>query len=158
MKNIDEKFMALALKQAAKAYELDEVPIGAVIVKDGKVIARAYNNRESKLDPTGHAEIIAIRKAAKKLQTWRLEDTTIYVTIEPCSMCAGALIWARVGRVVYGAKEPKGGALGSSYNLYEQSNLNHYPTVTSGVLEEQCGAIMTAFFKNKRKDKNNSKN
>lgn len=158
MKNIDEKFMALALKQAAKAYELDEVPVGAVIVKDGKVIARAYNNRESKLDPTGHAEIIAIRKAAKKLQTWRLEDTTIYVTIEPCSMCAGALIWARVGRVVYGAKEPKGGALGSSYNLYEQINLNHYPTVTSGVLEEQCGAIMTAFFKNKRKDKNNSKN
>ena len=115
--------MKLALKEARKAYECDEVPIGAVIVKDGKVIARGYNNRESRLDPTGHAEIIAIRKAAKKIQNWRLEDTTMYVTIEPCSMCAGALVWARVGRVVYGAKEPKGGALGSSYHLFEQKAL-----------------------------------
>ena len=126
MINIDEKFMKQALKEANKAYLKDEVPIGAVLVKNGKIIARGYNNRESKLDPTGHAEIIAIRKAAKKLQNWRLEETTLYVTIEPCSMCAGALVWSRVGRIVYGAKEPKGGALGSSYHLYEQKNLNHY--------------------------------
>jgi len=153
MKNIDEKFMKLALKEARKAYECDEVPIGAVIVKDGKVIARGYNNRESRLDPTGHAEIIAIRKAAKKIQNWRLEDTTMYVTIEPCSMCAGALVWARVGRVVYGAKEPKGGALGSSYHLYEQKSLNHYPQVSGGVLEEECGMLISDFFKNKRNSK-----
>lgn len=143
----------MALREANKAYEHDEVPIGAVLVKDGKVIARGFNNRESKLDPTGHAEIIAIRKAAKKLNTWRLEDTTLYVTIEPCSMCAGATIWARVGRVVYGAKEPKGGALGSSYNLFEQKNMNHYPSLTGGVLESECGKIISDYFKNKRNSK-----
>ncbi len=142
--------MKQALKEAQKAFEKDEVPVGAVIVKDGKIIARGHNNRESKLDPTGHAEIIAIRKAAKKLKNWRLEDTTMYVTIEPCSMCAGALVWARVGRIVYGASEPKGGALGSSFNLYEQKNLNHYPSVSAGVLEQECSALISSFFKNKR--------
>lgn len=155
MINIDEKFMKQALKEANKAYLKDEVPIGAVLVKNGKIIARGYNNRESKLDPTGHAEIIAIRKAAKKLQNWRLEETTLYVTIEPCSMCAGALVWSRVGRIVYGAKEPKGGALGSSYHLYEQKNLNHYPTVTAGVLEKECSLLISSFFKKKREQKNN---
>ena len=150
MIDIDIKFMKQALKEAQKAFEKDEVPVGAVIVKDGKIIARGHNNRESKLDPTGHAEIIAIRKAAKKLKNWRLEDTTMYVTIEPCSMCAGALVWARVGRIVYGASEPKGGALGSSFNLYEQKNLNHYPSVSAGVLEQECSALISSFFKNKR--------
>lgn len=147
---VDEKFMKQAIKEAQKAFLKDEVPIGAVLVKDGKIIARGHNNRESKFDPTGHAEIIAIRKAAKKIKSWRLEDTTLYVTIEPCSMCAGALIWSRVNRVVYGAKEPKGGALESSYNLYAQKNLNHYPDVTSGVLEAECASLMTTFFKKKR--------
>lgn len=155
MIDIDIKFMKQALKEAQKAFEKDEVPVGAVIVKDGKIIARGHNNRESKLDPTGHAEIIAIRKAAKKLKNWRLEDTTMYVTIEPCSMCAGALVWARVGRIVYGASEPKGGALGSSFNLYEQKNLNHYPSVSAGVLEQECSALISSFFKNKRDRKNN---
>ena len=121
--------MKKALIEAKKAFEADEVPIGAVVVKDGKIIARAFNNREASHDPTGHAEIIALRKAAKKLHSWRLENTTLYVTIEPCSMCAGASVWARVGRIVYGAKEPKGGALGSSYHLYEQKNLNHYQKI-----------------------------
>jgi tRNA(adenine34) deaminase len=150
MLTIDEKFMKQAIKEAQKAFDKDEVPIGAVLVKDGKIIARGFNNRESKIDPTGHAEIIALRKAAKKLQNWRLEKTTLYVTIEPCSMCAGAMVWSRVDRVVYGAKEPKGGALGSSFNLYEQKSLNHYPEVTSGVLEEECASIMKRFFKQKR--------
>ena len=142
--------MKKALIEAKKAFEADEVPIGAVVVKDGKIIARAFNNREASHDPTGHAEIIALRKAAKKLHSWRLENTTLYVTIEPCSMCAGASVWARVGRIVYGAKEPKGGALGSSYHLYEQKNLNHYPDVTSGVLEAECSQLISLYFKTKR--------
>lgn len=153
MNELDIKFMRAALKEAQKAYLHDEVPIGAVLVKDGKIIARGYNNRESKLDPTGHAEIIVMRKAAKKLKNWRLDDTTLYVTIEPCSMCAGASIWARVGRIVYGAKEPKGGALGSSYNLFEQKAMNHYPTITAGVLEQACGQIISQYFKDKRSRK-----
>jgi tRNA(adenine34) deaminase len=153
MYTIDEKFMKKALIEAKKAFEADEVPIGAVVVKDGKIIARAFNNREASHDPTGHAEIIALRKAAKKLQSWRLENTTLYVTIEPCSMCAGASVWARVGRIVYGAKEPKGGALGSSYHLYEQKNLNHYPDVTSGVLEAECSQLISLYFKTKRMQK-----
>ncbi len=142
--------MKKALIEAKKAFEADEVPIGAVVVKDGKITARAFNNREASHDPTGHAEIIALRKAAKKLHSWRLENTTLYVTIEPCSMCAGASVWARVGRIVYGAKEPKGGALGSSYHLYEQKNLNHYPDVTSGVLEAECSQLISLYFKTKR--------
>ncbi len=147
----DEKMMKHAIREAQKAFAKDEVPVGAVLVKDGKIIARGHNNRESSFDPTGHAEIIAIRKAAKKLGTWHLEDTTLYVTIEPCSMCAGATIWSRIGRVVYGASEPKGGALGSSFNLFEQQNLNHYPRLTGGVLKEECATLMSDFFQTKRK-------
>lgn len=145
--------MKQALNEAKKAKSADEVPIGAVLVKDGKIIARAYNKREQSNDPTAHAEVLVIRKAAKKLQGWRLDNTTLYVTIEPCSMCAGALVWARVSRVVFGAKEPKGGALGSSLHLYEQKNLNHYPLVTSGVLEQECGLIISQYFKEKRNNK-----
>ena len=148
---IDEKFMAEALKEAEKSANFDEVPVGAVIVKDGKIIARGHNLRERSNDPTAHAEIMAIRKACKKLKSWRLEGCTIYVTIEPCSMCAGTILWARMKRVVYGATDPKGGSLGGSFNLYEMPNLNHHPEITGGVLKEECGELMSQFFKGKRK-------
>lgn len=150
MKTIDEKYMALALKEAKKALLLDEVPVGCVIVKDNNVIARAYNKRETSNDPTSHAEINAIRKASKKMKSWRLVGATIYVTLEPCSMCAGAILWSRIDRVVYGANDFKGGALGSTYNMYEIKNLNHYPKITSGVLSNECSEIISSYFKSKR--------
>lgn len=149
--DIDIKFMKEAIKEANKCLRVDEVPVGAVIVENDKIIARAHNLREKKLDPTAHAEILAIKKACKKRQSWRLENCTIYVTLEPCSMCAGALLWARVKRIVYGASDPKGGALGSSYNLFEQKNLNHHPEITGGVLKEETGSILKQYFKAKRK-------
>ena len=147
----DIEFMKLALEQAKKAYKKDEVPIGAVIVCNDKVVAKGFNIREKRNDPTGHAEIVAVKKACKKRRSWRLEDCTIYVTVEPCSMCAGALLWTRIKRIVFGAFDAKGGALGSSYNLFEQKNLNHKAEITSGVLEEECSKIMKDFFKTKRK-------
>ena len=150
MYTLDEKFMVQALKEAEKSANFDEVPVGAVIVKDGKIIARGHNLRETKNDPTAHAEIVAIRKACKKLNSWRLEGCTIYVTIEPCSMCAGTLLWTRIQRIVYGAKDPKGGALGSSYSLFEVKNINHHPEITGGILEERCSTLMTSFFRSKR--------
>ena len=150
MKHNDEYYMKLALKQAMKAKQKDEVPVGAVIVKDDVVIARGYNLRESSFDPTSHAEINAIRKACKKMKSWRLEGATIYVTVEPCSMCAGAILWTRIKRVVYGAKDLKGGALGTTYNLYEIKNLNHYPEITSDVLKDECSSLISDFFKEKR--------
>ena len=146
----DEKFMKIALKEANKSFQLDEVPVGVVIVKDDKIIARGHNLRETKQDPTGHAEIIAIKKASKKLKSWRLIDCTIYVTLEPCSMCAGAIMWSRIKRVVYGAKDIKGGAIGSSFNLFEQKGINHKPEVTSGVLETEASRLLKDFFKTKR--------
>ena len=151
MEKDDLKYMALALKEAQIAYKNDEVPVGAVIVKDGKVLAKAYNKREKTFDPTSHAEINAIRKACKKIGSWRLVDATIYVTVEPCSMCAGAILWARINRVVYGAKDLKGGALGTTFNLYEVKGLNHYPQITGGVMEEECSILIKDFFKKKRK-------
>lgn len=147
----DEKFMKAALKEAYKSFALDEVPVGVVIVKDDKIIARGHNLRETKQDPTGHAEIIAIKKASKKLKSWRLIDCTLYVTLEPCSMCAGAIMWSRIKRVVYGAKDIKGGAIGSSFNLFEQKGINHKPEVTSGVLENEASTLLKDFFKLKRK-------
>lgn len=146
----DEKFMKIALKEANKSFQLDEVPVGVVIVKDDKIIARGHNLRETKQDPTGHAEIIAIKKASKKLKSWRLIDCTMYVTLEPCSMCAGAIMWSRIKRVVYGAKDIKGGAIGSSFNLFEQKGINHKPEVTSGVLEDEASTLLKNFFKLKR--------
>ncbi len=146
----DEKFMKVALKEAYKSFELDEVPVGVVIVKDDKIIARGHNLRETKQDPTGHAEIIAIKKTSKKLKSWRLIDCTLYVTLEPCSMCAGAIMWSRIKRVVYGAKDIKGGAIGSSFNLFEQKGINHKPEVTSGVLENEASTLLKDFFKLKR--------
>ena len=150
MYTLDEKFMLEALKEAKKSELLDEVPVGAIIVKDNKIIARGHNLREKSADPTSHAEIVAIRKACKKLNSWRLEDCTIYVTIEPCSMCAGTLLWTRIKKIVYGAKDLKGGALGSSYNLFDVTNINHHPEVVGGVLEEKCSSIISSFFRNKR--------
>lgn len=146
----DEEFMKIALKEANKSFQLDEVPVGVVIVKDDKIIARGHNLRETKQDPTGHAEIIAIKKASKKLKSWRLIDCTMYVTLEPCSMCAGAIMWSRIKRVVYGAKDIKGGAIGSSFNLFEQKGINHKPEVTSGVLEDEASTLLKDFFKLKR--------
>lgn len=151
--NIDELFMRLALKQARLAAKYDEVPVGAVLVIDNQVIARGYNKKEKNNDVTSHAEIEVIRKASKKASSWRLEDATIYVTLEPCSMCAGALLWSRVKRIVYGASEPKFGALGSTYNLFVQKNINHQPLIQGGILEEECGLLLKDFFKNKRENK-----
>ena len=148
--NLDEKYMRLALKEAQKAVILDEVPVGAVIVKDDKVIAKGHNLRERSNDPTSHAEINAIRKACKKLNSWRLEDATIYVTVEPCSMCAGTLLQCRIGKIVYGANDPKGGAIESSLELFNAKNINHHPQIVKGVLKEECSSIISSYFKSKR--------
>lgn len=145
--------MKEALKEARKAELIDEVPIGCVIVKDDKIIARGHNQRETKQSPIGHAEIIAINKASKKLKSWRLEGCDIYVTLEPCIMCSGAIIQSRINKVYYGASDPKGGALGSSINVLEANNINHHPEVISGVLKEECSSIITNYFKAKRQSK-----
>ena len=150
MYEIDKKFMLEAIKEAEKSASLDEVPVGAVIVKDNKIIARGHNLREKTHDPTSHAEIVAIRKACKKLKSWRLEGCTIYVTIEPCAMCAGTLLWTRIDRIVFGANDPKGGAIGSSFELFEVKNINHHPKITRGVLDERCASLISNFFKKKR--------
>lgn len=142
----DETFMHRALLEAKKAYLKGEVPVGAVITLDGQVIARAHNRREELQDPTAHAEILAIREAAAKLRSWRLVGATIYVTLEPCPMCAGALVLARIGRLVYGAADPKSGAAGSVMNLVNHEVLNHRISVTSGILEDECSALLKQFF------------
>ena len=147
------KYMKEALKEAKKAELIDEVPIGCVIVKDDKIIARGHNQRETNQSPIGHAEIVAINKASKKLKSWRLEGCDIYVTLEPCIMCSGAIIQSRINKVYYGASDPKGGALGSSINVLEASNINHHPEVVSGVLKEECSSIITNYFKAKRQSK-----
>ncbi len=145
-----EKYMRMALKQATIAQSKDEVPVGAIIVKEGKVIARAHNLRESSQRALAHAEMLAIDKACRKLNTWRLEGCVLYVTLEPCAMCAGASILARLDGVVYGAKDPKAGSMGSIINLAEISQYNHHPWLISGILAEECGQILTDFFKPKR--------
>ena len=147
------KYMKEALKEARKAELIDEVPIGCVIVKDDKIIARGHNQRETNQSPIGHAEIIAINKASKKLKSWRLEGCDIYVTLEPCIMCSGAIIQSRINKVYYGASDPKGGALGSSINVLEAKNINHHPEVISGVMQEECSKIITNYFKQKRQSK-----
>ena len=146
----DEHFMQKALKEAQKAFEEDEVPIGAVIVKDGEILARAHNLREKLNDPTAHAELIAIRLAAAKLNSWRLLDTTVYVTLEPCPMCAGALVLARVKRLVFGAMDPKAGAAGTLMALLDDTRLNHQVEVTGGVLEEESRELLRTFFLQRR--------
>ena len=151
MKNIHEHFMKLALKEASKAKEIDEVPIGAVIVKDNKVIAKGHNLRETKKDPLGHAELVAIKKAAKKLGDWQLVGCDLYVTIEPCIMCSGAIIQPRIARVIYGAEDFKGGGFASSINVLDAKNINHTPEVIKGVMKDECSQIIKEYFKSKRK-------
>jgi tRNA(adenine34) deaminase len=146
----DAYWMARALEQAMQAATADEVPVGAVIVRDATIIAAAANQRESLHDPTAHAEMIAITQAAAALEDWRLEKSTLYVTLEPCVMCAGAIVQSRIPRVVFGALDPKGGAVCSLYRLLEDSRLNHQCTVTGGVLADRCGRVLTEFFASKR--------
>ena len=150
MKNIDEKYMRIALLEAKKAEMEDEVPVGCIIVKDDKIIARGHNKKENSKSALAHAEILTIKKASKKLDAWRLNECTLYVTLEPCPMCAGAILESRIGRVVYGVEETKMGALGSSFNLFAQKNLNHHPIILGGVLKDECKEILTSYFKNKR--------
>lgn len=153
MNQSDEKFMREAIKEARKAELKDEVPIGAVLVKDGKILARGHNIREIRQNSLAHAEILAIHKGCRKLKTWRLEDCTLYVTLEPCPMCAGAILQSRIERVVYGASDPKGGSVGTCFNLYDIQGFNHYPAVEGELLEDECAQLLRDFFKKKRKDK-----
>jgi len=141
-----EDYMKVALREARKALEIEEVPVGAVIIHEGQIIAKAHNQRELLRDPTAHAEMIAITQAAAHLQSWRLENTVMYVTLEPCSMCAGAIVLARIPELVFGAKDPKTGAAGSLMNIVQDERLNHQVKLTSGVLEKECGAILRDFF------------
>ena len=148
-----EKFMKEAIRQAKKAYLLEEVPIGCVIVHEGKIIARGYNRRNTDRNTLSHAELIAIRKAAKKLGDWRLEECTMYVTLEPCQMCAGALMQARLTEAVIGCMNPKAGCAGSVLNILEMDGFNHKVQVTRGVLEEECSQMMSQFFRELREKK-----
>lgn len=145
-----ERYMSVAYELAQKAYKKDEVPVGAVIVHNNKIIATGYNKRQKSQDATNHAEVIVIKKACKKLKTFRLNDCTIYVTLEPCVMCAGAIINARIGKVIFGAYDKKFGCCGSLYNLLGEKKFNHHPEVIGGVMEEKCSKILTDFFENKR--------
>lgn len=151
MSKIDDIYMSEALKEAKEAFDKDEVPVGVVIVHKRRIIARAHNQTVMLKDPTAHAEMIAITEAAAYLKSERLLDSSIYVTIEPCSMCAGALVLARVKRIIYGAKDPKTGACGSVTNIANNKRLNHRIKITSGVLKKDCGSLLSEFFKKQRK-------
>jgi tRNA(adenine34) deaminase len=142
----DERWMEFALREAEQAYKHKEVPIGAVVVREGRIIGRGYNQIETLRDPTAHAEMIAITAAANQLENQRLERCTLYVTLEPCSMCAGAIVLARIPRLVYGTTDPKAGACGTLYNIVQDGRLNHSVELVSGVLEQKCGAILREFF------------
>ena len=148
--NQDEKYMKAAIRQAKKAYALDEVPIGCVIVQNDKIIARGYNRRNTEGNTLAHAELTAIRKASKKTGDWRLEDCTMYVTLEPCQMCAGAIVQSRIPRVVVGCMNPKAGCTGSILNLLNIQAFNHQADLTTGVLEEECSQLMKQFFRELR--------
>jgi tRNA(adenine34) deaminase len=146
----DEYFMRLALREATRAAEHDDVPIGAVVVREGEVIGAGHNEREVRADPTAHAEMIALREAARSLGSWRVLDSAMYITLEPCAMCAGAIVLARVPRVVFGAPDPKAGAAGSVLDVLEEPRLNHRPQVQSGLLADECAEILRAFFTTRR--------
>jgi tRNA(adenine34) deaminase len=146
----DEYYMRLALREAERALDHDDVPIGAVVVHEGEVVAAARNERELRRDPTAHAEILALREAASRLDSWRLVDTVLYVTLEPCAMCAGAIVLARVPRVVYAADDPKAGAAGSVLDVLAEPRLNHRPAVARGLLAEEAAALLRAFFASRR--------
>lgn len=148
----DETWMKIALEEAERAASSGDVPVGAVLVRDGVIIGRGQNRREVDNDPTAHAEVIAIREAAASLGTWRLTGSTMYVTIEPCPMCAGALVLARVERLVYGAADPKGGATGTLWNIVQDERLNHRLDVSGGVLESECRDVIRKFFRARREE------
>ena len=152
-----EKFMKEALKEAKKAYDKLEVPVGSIVVKDGKIIARAHNLKETKKDTTKHAEILAIQKASRKLESWRLLDCEMYVTLEPCSMCAGAMINARIKKLYIGALDEKTGAAGSVFNLFEDYKFNHNVEIEQGIMQDECEKILKDFFKKLREFKKNKK-
>ena len=153
----DERYMQVAIEQARIAEENGDVPIGAVIVYENRIIGKAYNQREQLQDPTAHAEIIALTQAAAALENWHLNGCTIYVTLEPCPMCAGALVLSRMDRLVYGCDDPKAGACNSLYNIVQDERLNHHLEVTSGVLAEQCGRLLQEFFAKRRLENKNNK-
>ena len=154
---IDEKFMALAIDLAKQAEQHDEIPVGAIVVADGQVIGEGFNQSIMLNDPSAHAEMIAIRQAGEKLSNYRLLDCTLYVTLEPCPMCAGLLVHSRVKRIVFGAEDLKTGSAGSVFNITNTDKLNHQIPVTSGVLAEQCSTMLSAFFKRRRKEKKKQK-
>ena len=149
--------MKEALAEAKKAAAAGEVPVGAVIVKDGEIIGRGHNETETAKDPTAHAEMIAIRQAAKNLGGWRLTGCTMYVTTEPCSMCAGAIVWSRISRLFIGTMDPKSGACGSVFNIPQESRLNHFVEIETGLMQEECSSLMKSFFKELRKRKREEK-
>ncbi|MCI7113589.1 MAG: tRNA adenosine(34) deaminase TadA [Lachnospiraceae bacterium] len=149
----DERYMKEAIKQAKKAYALDEVPIGCVIVQDNKIIARGYNRRNTDKNALAHAEISAIKKASKKTGDWRLEDCTMYVTLEPCQMCAGAIVQSRMKKVVIGAMNPKAGCAGSVINILQMKQFNHQAEMENGILEKECADMLSTFFKELREKK-----
>ncbi|WHY00768.1 tRNA adenosine(34) deaminase TadA [Neobacillus sp. DY30] len=153
----DDYYMREAIKEARKAEALSEVPIGAIIVIDGKIISRAHNLRESKQSAVAHAEVLAIEQACQLAGSWRLENAILYVTLEPCAMCSGAIILSRIKRVVYGAADPKGGCAGTFMNLLQDERFNHQSEVTSGVLEEECGQLLSDFFRQLRKKRKMAK-
>jgi tRNA(adenine34) deaminase len=146
----EDYFMRLALREAERALEHDDVPIGAVVVRNGEVLASGHNERELRQDPTAHAEILALREAARQDGSWRVLESVLYVTLEPCAMCAGALVLARLPRLVYGAADPKAGACGSVLDVLGEPRLNHRPEVSGGLLSEECGSLLTAFFASRR--------
>lgn len=152
-----EKYMKEAIRQARKAYAIDEVPIGCVIVCEGKIIARGYNRRNIDKNTLSHAELTAVRKASKKLGDWRLEGCTMYITLEPCQMCSGAIVQARVSEVVIGSMNQKAGCAGSVLNLLEMKEFNHQVSVTRGILKEECSRLLSDFFKELREKKKNKK-
>lgn len=153
----DEKYMKAALKEAKKAYKLEEVPIGCVIVQNDKIIARGYNRRNTDKNTLAHAEISAIKKASKKTGDWRLEDCTMYVTLEPCQMCAGAIVQSRLGKVVIGSMNPKAGCAGSVINLLQMKQFNHQVEMVTGVLDEECSTMLSGFFQELREKKKQAK-
>ena len=149
----EEKYMKAAIREAKKAYALEEVPIGCVIVQNDRIVARGYNRRNTEGNTLAHAELTAIKKASKKTGDWRLEDCTIYITLEPCQMCAGAIVQARIPRVVIGSMNPKAGCGGSVLNILQMEQFNHRCEVTRGVLEEECSTMLSSFFKQLRQEK-----
>lgn len=154
---LDEKYMLLAIEEAKKAKAMGEVPIGAIIVYEGEVIGRGHNLRETTQNATTHAEMLAIQEACNKIGSWRLEDTTMYVTLEPCPMCAGAILQSRIPRVIYGARDRKAGCVDSLYHLLQDDRFNHTCEVSEGVLAETCGQLLTNFFRELRAKKKNQK-